>query len=49
MFVYGFMHMSAIPVESEKGTGFPGVEVTGSCELYNMGLGNQTSFLCKRL
>lgn len=39
MYLCGYVHMSIEPTE---GTGFPGADITGDCELSDVGAGIQT-------
>lgn len=42
----GYVHMDAVPEEARRGHRSPGARVTGSCELPNQSVGNQTQVLC---
>jgi hypothetical protein len=43
VYVFDFRYLNT----PEEGVKFPGAKVTGSCELLDMGAGNQTLVLCK--
>lgn len=45
----GYVHMNAVPEEARRGHRSPGTRVTGSYELSNQSVGNQTRVLCSSL
>lgn len=47
MFLYGYVHMSAVADDTRRQCGIPGAGVGGSCELPDVGAGKQTQVLCK--
>ena len=40
-------HVCLVPKRPEEGAGVSGTRVTGTCELPEVGAGNQTEVLCK--
>lgn len=44
MYLCGYVHISVDPTE---GTGFPGADITGDCELSDVGAGIQAQVTCK--